>query len=262
MQKLRVPVSSFQFGEVSPSLLMRTDSPIYSSSAQSLQNMLVMSEGSVKKRYGLKHLYNYTDITYDADHPAQSHLFKFMFSDDERYLISVEHEQVRCFHLELDGDVTLVETITADTNSNALPFDQDYLQQYTVAQYGDVMFICHPLFMPRMLIRTSLTSFEITPYSFDERLDSSVVFQPYTSFQSNGVTLDPSATSGNGVTLTVSESYWVSDHVGTIIRYHESEIEITSVTSGTVAVGNIVDELKIRLSVLNPFRTSDGSSTV
>ena len=262
MQKLRVPVSSFQFGEVSPSLLMRTDSPIYSSSAQSLQNMLVMSEGSVKKRYGLKHLYNYTDITYDADHPAQSHLFKFMFSDDERYLISVEHEKVRCFHLELDGDVTLVDTITVDTNSDALPFDQDYLKQYTVAQYGDVMFICHPLFMPRMLIRTSLTSFEITPYTFDSRLDDSVVFQPYTSFQANGVTLDPSATTGTGVTLTVSEDYWVADHVGTIIRYHESEIEITSITSPTVAVGNIVDELKIRLSVLNPFRTSDGSSTV
>ena len=262
MQKLRVPVSSFQFGEVSPSLLMRTDSPVYASSAQSLQNMLVMSEGSVKKRHGLKHLYNYTDITYDAANPSQSHLFKFMFSDDERYLISVEHEQVRCFHLELDGDVTLVETITADTNSDNLPFDQDYLKQYTVAQYGDVMFICHPLFMPRMLIRTGLTSFEITPYSFDERLDDTVVFQPYTSFQSSGVTLDPSATTGTGVTLTVSEDYWVADHVGTVIRYHESEIEITSVTSSTVAVGNIVDELKIRLSVLNPFRTSDGSSTV
>lgn len=262
MQKLRVPLSNFQFGEVSPSLIMRTDSPVYASSAQSLQNMLVMSEGSVKKRSGLKHLYNYTDISYDANHPSQSHLFKFMFSDDEKYLISVEHEQVRCFHLELDGDVTLVETITADTNGDDLPFDQDYLQQYTVAQYGDVMFVCHPLFMPRMIIRTSLTSFELTPYSFDERLDNSVVFQPYSAFQSNGVTLNPSKTSGTGATLTTSEDHWVADHVGTTIRYHESEIEITSVTSATVAVGNIVDELKIRLSVINPFRTSDGSSVV
>ena len=90
MQKLRVPINSFQFGEVSGSLLMRTDSPVYAASAQSLQNMIVMSEGSVKKRDGLKHIYNYTDITFDPDHPAQSHLFAFRFSDDEQYIISVE----------------------------------------------------------------------------------------------------------------------------------------------------------------------------
>mgnify|MGYP005988959693 CR=1 FL=1 len=262
MQKLRVPINSFQFGEVSGSLLMRTDSPVYSASAQSLQNMIVMSEGSVKKRDGLKHIYNYTDITFDPDHPAQSHLFAFRFSDDEQYIISIEASKIRCFHLELDGDVTLVDTVTLDTNGAALPFNQDYLSQYTTAQYGDVMFICHPLFMPRMLIRTSLTSFEVTPFSFDERLDGTLVFQPYTAFQSNGATLDPSATTGTGVTLTVSEDYWVADHVGTIIRYNESEIEITSITSPTVAVGSIVDTLRIRLSVLNPLRTSDGSSTV
>ena len=262
MQKLRVPINSFQFGEVSGSLLMRTDSPVYSASAQSLQNMIVMSEGSVKKRDGLKHLYNYTDITFDPDHPAQSHLFAFRFSDDEQYIISVEASKIRCFHLELDGDVTLVDTVTLDTNGAALPFDQDYLNQYTTAQYGDVMFICHPLFMPRMLIRTSLTSFEVTPFSFDERLDGSLVFQPYTAFQSNGATLDPSATTGTVVTLTVSEDYWVAGHVGTIIRYNESEIEITSITSPTIALGNIVGTLRVRLSVLNPFRTSDGSSTV
>lgn len=262
MQKLRVPINSFQFGEVSGSLLMRTDSPVYAASAQSLQNMIVMSEGSVKKRDGLKHIYNYTDITFNPNHPAQSHLFAFRFSDDEQYIISIEASKIRCFHLELNGNVTLVDTVTVDTNGNALPFNQDYLNQYTTAQYGDVMFICHPLFMPRMLIRTSLTSFEVTPFSFDERLDGSLVFQPYTAFQSNGATLNPSATTGTGATLTVSENYWVASHVGTIIRYNESEIEITSITSPTVAVGNIVDTLRIRLSVLNPLRTSDGSSTV
>ena len=264
MQKLRVPINSFQFGEVSGSLLMRTDSPVYAASAQSLQNMIVMSEGSVKKRDGLKHIYNYTDITFDPDHPAQSHLFAFRFSDDEQYIISVEASKIRCFHLELDGDVTLVDTVTLDTNGNALPFNQDYLNQYTTAQYGDVMFICHPLFMPRMLIRTSLTSFEVTPFSFDERLDGSVVFRPYTSFQANGVTLDPSLVSAllNTYDLFVSEDHWVAAHIGTIVRYNESEILITSVVSPTHAVGTVIDELKIRLAVLNPLRTTEGSSTV
>lgn len=261
MQKIRVPQNSFQFGEVSGSLSMRTDSPVYSASATSLENMIVMAEGSVKKRYGLKFLYDY-GLTFNATYPAQSHLVKFAFSDDEQYLISIEHEKVRCFYLDqINNAFLLVDTITVDTNSDALPFDQEYLQEYTVAQYGDVMFICHPLFMPRMLIRTSLTSFEITPFSFDERLDGHLVFQPYAAFQSFGTTLNPSATTGT-VTLTTSNPHWTTDHVGTVVRYGESEIEITGYTSSTVVTGSVVDILRIRLSILNPLRTTEGSATV
>lgn len=273
MQKVRVPINSFQFGEVSDSLKMRTDSPVYAQSAQSLENMVVMAEGSVKKRYGLKHIYDYS-ITYDANNPAQSHLFKFIFDENEEYIISVEHQKVRCFRLLSDGSISLVSTLTADVDSATLPFDQEYLQEYTSAQYGDVMFICHPLFMPRMLTRTSLTSFEISTYAFDTRADDNVVYQPYSRYQAQGVTLDPSASSGTGVTLTVSEDYWDttgtqsggnyadSKHVGTVVRYGGNEIEIKSVQSATQATGDVVDELKIRLSVLNPLRTTDGSDVV
>ena len=258
MQRVRVPISSFQYGEVSDSLLMRTDSPVYAQSAQRLENMVVMAEGSIKKRYGLKHIYDYG---LSGVGTAQSHLFRFIFDQNEEYIISVEEGKVRCFQLETDGSVTLVETITQDTDSNALPFDEDYLQQYTTAQYGDVMFICHPLFAPRMLTRTSLTDFEISVFTFDQRLDNNQTYQPYTRFQAQGVTLDPSGTTGS-VTLTTSADYWESDHVGTIVRYGSNEIEITAYTSATVVTGTVVDELKLRLSVLNPLRTSEGSAVV
>ena len=274
MQKIRVPVSSFQFGEVSDSLIMRTDTAVYNASAQRLENMVVMAEGSVKKRYGMKHIYDYS-ITYSSSNPEQSHLYPFVFDENEEYIISIEHQKVRCFRL-IDGSdtVSLVATITADTSSAALPFDQAYLKEYTTAQYGDVMFVCHPLFAPRIITRTSLTAFEVSTYSFDVRADNKQTYQPYSKFQSHGVTLNPSATSGNGITLTTSAAYWditgsqsggnypSSLHVGTVIRYGKSEITITSVQSATQATGNVVDELKIRLSVLNPLRTIDGSTTV
>jgi hypothetical protein len=267
MQKVRVAQNSFQFGEISDSLIMRTDSPVYVSSAQRVENMVVTAEGSLKKRKGLKNHYDYS-LTYNATYPEQSHLFKFEFDDNESYVISVEHQKVRCFFLDNAGTYTtagglhLVETITQDTSSNSLPFDQEYLQEYTFAQYGDVMFICHPLFAPRMLTRTSLTDFEISAYSFDQRADNKVTYQPYSKFQANGVTLDPSATTGSGVTLTTSSAYWVAGHVGTTIRYGGSEIEITGYTSSTVVTGTVVDELKIRLSVLNPLRTIDGAAII
>jgi hypothetical protein len=262
MQKVRVPINSFQFGEVSESMLMRTDSSVYAASAQRLENMLITAEGAVKKRPGLKHIYTYTGITYNSSYPEQSTLFKFTFSDDERYIISVEHQKVRIFYLATDGSVSLIQTLTQDTNSNALPFNRDYLLEYTHAQLGDVMFICHPLFMPRMLIRTGLSSFEITPFTFDDRRDNKVTYQPYTRFQANGVTLDPSAVSGSGVTFTTSAPHWTANHVGTIIRYGTSEVQITSYTSSTVVVGTVIDTLAIRLEVLNPLRTRDGSAVV
>ena len=267
MQKVRVPQNSFQFGEISDSLIMRTDSAVYVSSAQRVENMIVTSEGALKKRHGLKNHYNYS-ITYNGTYPEQSHLFKFEFDDNESYVISVEHQKVRCFFLDdagtytTAGDLHLVETITQDTSSNALPFDQEYLQEYTFAQYGDVMFICHPLFAPRMLTRTALDAFEISVYSFDQRADNKVTYQPYSTFQANGVTLDPSAISGTGITLTTSANYWVPNHVGVTVRYHESEILITGYTSATVVTGDVLDTLKIRLSVLNPLRTADGSNLV
>ena len=76
MQKVRVAQNSFQFGEVSDSLVMRTDTAVYPASAQRVENMVVTAEGSLKKRYGLKHIYDYSlnDSTKE-----QSHLFPFVF---------------------------------------------------------------------------------------------------------------------------------------------------------------------------------------
>lgn len=259
MQKVRVPINSFQYGEISDSLIMRTDSPVYNQSAQRLENLLVTPEGAVIKRHGLEHQYTYS-LTYDSSH-EQSHLFKFVFDSNEEYVISIEHQKVRCFQ-KSNNNLTLRSTLTQDVDGTALPFDEDYLQEYTAAQHGDVMFISHPLFAPRMLIRTSLTSFEIDTYSFDARADNKVTFQPYSKFHASGVTLDPSAVSGNGITLTTSANYWVADHVGTTVRYHESEITITGYTSATVVTGNVVDTLSARLSVLNPLRTREGSNIV
>lgn len=279
MQKLRVAQNSFSFGEVSDSLIMRSDAPIYKGSAQRLENLIVMPEGSVKKRTGLKHIHDYS-ITYSSTYPEQSHLVKFEFDDNEHYVVSIMHQKIKVFLIDTVGtyvnpnELYLTATITTDVNSAALPFDREYLKEYTVAQYGDVMIICHPLFAPRQLVRTSLTTFQVETFSFDKRGDQNVIYQPYSNFQNQGVTLDPSATSGTGITLTTSANYWDttgtqsggnypdSKHIGTIVRYGESEIEIKSVQSATQATGDVVDELKIRLAVLNPLRTIDGSAIV
>jgi len=264
MQKITVPINSFQFGEVSPSLLSRTDSPIYNASAQKIENMFLRSEGGVIKRAGLKNIYRFSDITVDPTKKQQSRLLPFIFSDDEQYVISLEHQKVRCFYINpTTGATTLVDTVTQDVNGAALKFDHLYLTEYTFAQEADVMFICHNLFIPQQIVRTSLTTFEVSPFVFDTRADNAKIYQPYFNFQAFTNKLNPAATSGNGVTVTTSSAYFdtTGKHVGLTLKYHDSEMEIVSVQSSTQATVNIVDTLQAILPI-NSFRTTDGSSTI
>ena len=265
MQKVRVPLTNFQFGEVSPSLYSRTDSPVYNQSAQRVKNFFLRSEGGVIKRSGLRKVYEF-DTVIDTAKKQQTRLLPFVFSDDERYIISLENQKIRVFQISpTTGDVSLVQTITSDVNSVGLKFDDEYLHEYTYAQAGDVMFICHPTFIPQQLVRTGLTTFQVESFQFDQNTDASKIYQPYYKFQTAGVTLDPSASSGSGITLTTSSSYWdtssPSKHIGVTVRYQGAEIEITSVTSSTVAVGSILDELK-RTLLPNSIRTNEGSPII
>ena len=59
MQVVRIPFTNFQFGEISPSLIGRTDTQVYTNSAQKLTNFLLRAEGGVIKRPGTKFLHNF-----------------------------------------------------------------------------------------------------------------------------------------------------------------------------------------------------------
>ena len=259
MQKVRIPQNSFQYGEISDNTVMRTDSPIYAASAQSLENMIVLPEGAVKKRHGAKFHYKNTQSN------KELHLAPFIFDDNEEYVIGIGEAYILCWRITANNNLSLVATVTQDTQSNPLPFDKDYLREYNTAQYGDVMFICHPLFAPRMLTRTSLTSFEMSVFSFDTSYDNKDTYQPYSVFHSTNQTLTVNNPAiGGNRTLTASSAYFdtTGKHNNVVIRYGESEIRIDSVSSSTVATGTVMKELSTRLTVTNPLRTRNGSSTI
>ena len=227
MQKVRVPLTNFRFGEVSPSLYSRTDTQIYNQSAQKVTNFFLRSEGGVVKRSGLENIYQF-DITVDTAKTQQSRLLPFIFSDDEQYIISLEHQKIRIFQISpTTGAVSLIQTITQDINATTLLFDHAYLHEYTYAQAGDVMFIAHQTFSTQQLVRTGLTTFQVESFLFDQHSSATKIYQPYFSFQTAGITLDPSASSGNGVTLTTSSAYW---NTGTVLT--------EDVADGSMVVNN------------------------
>lgn len=240
MQKLRVAQNSFSFGEVSDSLIMRSDAPIYKGSAQRLENLIVMPEGSVKKRTGLKHIHDYS-VTYDSSYPEQSQLYNFHFDDNEQYVVSIMHQKIKVFLIDTAGtyvnanDLYLTATLTTDVDGNTLPFDKEYLQEYTAAQYGDVMIICHPLFAPRQLVRTSLTTFQVETFAFDTRGDENVVYQPYSTFHGTTVFLDPAATTGSSVSTQVYSKTGTADTDGIATSQSNSTSPFDFTLDGTLS---------------------------
>lgn len=272
MQKAKVALTNFQFGEVSPSLISRTDTRVYNNSAQKIENFFLRAEGGVIKRAGLSKIYEF-DTSIDTAKVQQHRLVPFIFSDDERYIVSLEHQKIRVFQIDTSNNVTLAATLTADSSGATIPITNLNMHEVTYAQAGDVMFIAHQTFMVRKLVRTGLTSFQMETKTFDTQSAGAKIYQPYFQFQDLGVTLDPSASSGNGITLTTSEAYWDltgsqsggnypdSKHVGLTIKYHDQEITITSVQSATQATGNALATLKKKLKV-DSFRTDNGVATV
>tara|TARA_B100000212_G_scaffold337257_1_gene311806 strand:+ start:3059 stop:5335 length:2277 start_codon:yes stop_codon:yes gene_type:complete len=273
MARIRVPLSNFQFGEVSPSMVSRTDTKIYQNAAKKIENFFLRNEGGLLKRFGTRRIYEF-DTTVDTTKRQQVRIIPFIFSDDERYIISLEHLKIRCFKIDpTTGAVSIVTTITQDVDSAALPITDSILDEITFAQSGDIMFLCHQTFMIRRLVRTGLNSFEMDTYSFASDSDNNYIHQPYYSFHGEDVTLDPSTTSGSGVTLTTSANYWditgtqsggdypSSKHIGIVIRYHGQEITITSVQSQTQATGTVKDALKVHLDT-DAIETTDGTADI
>ncbi len=274
MPRIRVPISNFQFGEVSPSLVSRTDTNVYQNAGKQVENFFLKNEGGLVKRFGTTKIYEFDTVCDTANYIQQHRLIPFIFSDDEKYLISMEDLKIRCFFIDPSTKaLSLVDTITQDSEASpaALPFTKSNLHELTYAQTGDTMIIAHQSFMPRILSRTSLTTFEVTTFAYDQSSDGRDLFQPYHSFQQGNMTLDPSATSGNSITLTTSSAYFDttgsltglnyldSKHVGASLKYQQSEIQITSVQSTTQATGKVIRELYVDLDI-DAFRSVDGTA--
>ena len=261
MPRIRVPLTSFDYGEVSPSLRSRTDANIYTHAAQKLRNFFIRSEGGLEKRSGTRIWYE-SPLSYSSSATGlQLRLEPFVFSDDEKYLVGFSNARIDIWRLLTDGTVSHIQTITADVSSAALPFNQAKVGELTFAQSGDVMFITHTTFMIRKLVRTGLTTFQVETFAFESSTDNNRIFQPYHSFQNVGVTLAASATTGSGVTFTASSAYFESGHVGTTLLVNETDVDITGFTSSTVVTGTINGTLRQQLTI-DALETVEGSNRV
>jgi hypothetical protein len=263
MPRIRVPLTSFDYGEVSNSLRSRTDTNVYSHAAEKVRNFFIRSEGGLEKRFGTKPWATIGLTPSGSATRPQVRLEPFIFSDDEKYIVSFEAGKILVFQLDPSSSFnpTLVQTITQTTTSVNLPWSQSEVEQLTYAQSGDVMFIAHTKYPTVKLVRTGLTSFQVEYFAFETSTDGNTKFQPYHAFHDTGVTIACNGTTGSGKTLTTSASHFVSGHVGTTFLIGETDVEITAVASGTSATGTIKGTLRQQLQI-DALETVEGSDKV
>lgn len=221
MPYLRLAKTNFTSGEIAPELLGRHDLKGYENGAALLRNVLVKPTGGVARRPGLA----FVDIL-----PGPARLLAFAFNTEQDYLLAIVDGEMRVFR-----DDALATTV-------ATPWTEAQLDQLAWTQNADTLIVCHPDVAPHRITRTGHTTWTVEPFAFDTDTTSSARMQPYFRFAPAAITLTPSATTGT-ITLTASAAVFDVGHVGVRFRLDMKEVQITAVSSATVATGTVMQTL-------------------
>lgn len=170
----------------------------------------------------------------------QKRLEPFEFSDDEKYLVCFSHERIDVFLLSIpfgQPENLSIESgmqITGQTWLQATT-TKPYIEEMTVAQQGDVMFIAHPTHMIRMLTRTALTTFTVSTFNFDTSFNGETIYQPYFSAQPQGIKAELNNNqAGLNISLTIKDQDNANFPYFTASRSESPVLTLNQVEAGKV----------------------------
>lgn len=219
MARLNTLKTNFTAGEISPQLIGRPDLKAYENGATKLTNVFVHATGGISRRSGL---------SYIGAAAGNGRLVAFEFNAEQVYLL---------VFTDLNIDVYKDGAKVADF---AAPWTEAEIADISWTQSADTLLVVHPDVAPKKITRTSDTTWTVTDWSYFEA--GGRIQQPHHKFADEDVTLTPSATSGS-ITLTASEDLFVSDHVNVRFRIADKEVEVTAVTSTTLANATVKQTL-------------------
>lgn len=219
MTRIRDIKTTFTAGEVSKDLLGRGDLRAYENGALRLQNVFIKPTGGVTRRAGLSYVDNAA---------GEGRLIGFEFNTEQTALLVVTHQKIDIY----TGGVHEA-AITA-------PWTQAQIGQLVWTQSADTLLLTHPDVAPKKLTRLAGGGWSLDDWEFFTQ--DNVIYQPYYKYAPSGVTLTPSAVSGN-ITLTASENVFAAAHQETRLRVAGKEVRITFYNSPTVVQAEVVEEL-------------------
>jgi hypothetical protein len=146
---------SFAAGEIGPALYGRADQTKYQTGLRTCRNFKVMRHGGVTNRQGSEFI---AEVKNSA---ARTYLIKFVFNDEQTYIIEVGNLYFRFYRegvqLESAGSPYEIATPYATADLATLKF----------VQSGDVVTITHPNYEQRELTRTGHTAWALNVIAFE-----------------------------------------------------------------------------------------------
>lgn len=221
MALLDVMRGNFSNGEMSPLMLARLDVERVRNAAALLDNWLVLTQGGVTRRPGLRYVAT-------AKHADRLCLVRpFEPSTTEAYILEVGHEYLRFYR---DGARIEVASVPVEV---ATPYAEDDLRLLRTAQSNDVMILVHPTHAPRRLSRLSDTDWTLSPINF----------RPPPLYEAGiqlGATITLSTTSGL-ITITASNPVFLPADKHRQITAGVGRATITTVTDASTVTAQVID---------------------
>lgn len=216
--------SDFTSGEVDPLLKARTDIKHYFSGAEKLRNCLVMPQGGIKDRPGLRFVNDITTLNSGNSVADGARFVSFEFSTTVTYLLLFVDQEIRIYK-----DGAQVHSITGLTQWTA-----DKLGKLNWTQSNDTLIIFHPDLQPYTIVRVSDTNWTITALTFDyiPQYD----YAPVSSNPAGSIT--PDAVDGQ-IKITGSGTSFTSAFVGQKIEGNGGLARIVQYNSATELIANV-----------------------
>ena len=215
--------TNFSAGQVDPRMMGREDINVFTNAGADLTNSSPLVQGGIRRRPGTVYLQTLT---------GETRLERFRFNDTQLYLLAFSNTELKI----LNENGVLLQTLSGEWTTATM-------WEMRMTTSGDTTIITHEDWPMQQLSRIGATTFTLNDYEFEAHSTGYPRFEPYYKFAATSSTLTPAATTGTDIVFTCSVEFFRSEHAGSILRYQGKEIDITSVTSGTVVRGNIRETL-------------------
>ena len=160
--KQAIPRNNFSSGIISQQLSGRIDLPAFANGLKNLENFDINLNGSISKRTGF-------ELIGQNDMSGNSHFMKFVFNQEQVYLLEFKETTFRVWITTEDNRVELYrENNTIKYFSH--PYNFNDLSNVKTTQNFDVIYFCHNNYLPKTLTKTytdNTITFEFKDVAFE-----------------------------------------------------------------------------------------------
>ena len=270
--------ADFRKGRTGSGLRIRQDAQAYTSSVREANNMMVLGDGRIGRRWGTKYIKGFS---------SGIRIEPWYYSNTEQYLIvfkpSEEEIEIHTYTPSTDA-LTIVIRYTGQswlTTSNV-----DYI---SIASEGDSLILADATFNTKVIKRRTDGTFALNNFAFGTNLQTGGMQAPFYQFASDTLEITANIWTAAGAstgyqsylasvqqitssvqaadlaagtgTIVSNEDLFTADHVNSRMKLLDGEYEITSVIGPREARVTVKTDVVKRMDT-DPFYMKKGSKLV